>query len=242
MTESVCPCWHRKDPERPRQSAPGVLLCPGHLSGLSDNLHELARLHDELAAHLIAQGGSGEGRRTDSDETGIDLNASVVRARDHIRATLVAWTRITLEEGPWHQAPVDTLPAIARWLAVRADWLANREWTVELVDNLHETLRESRGLIQPNTTYRIELGPCPESVLVEGDEPTVIRCGGTVFAVMQRVTSAEALPSEVRCTLHGDDEEEPHAWGPMQWHALGRRMGRTMHPDAATAFIRAVAG
>lgn len=240
MSDLTCPLEHRHQPERPRNLADGIRVCWGHRTGFQTDLAAMPALHRELEQHLTGSGG-GPGDRS-SDESGLSLNPAVVAARDHIRMTLVAWTRIALEEGPWNVPPADDIAPIARWLLARTDWLLNQDWTPEVVDNIHETRTEARALIQPNTTYRIELGPCPELVYDEGSEAAIHRCPGTVVAVMRKAASREQLPSEVVCTEHGSDEENPHAWGPMQWHALGRRMGRSNHEDATTAFLRALTG
>lgn len=238
MTDLLCPLVHARDPDRPRRLYDGARLCLGHEKRTTSDLARLAGLHEELTAHLAGGGGDGA-RRTRSDETGISVNIKVIKARDHIRATLVSWTRIALEEGPWQHAPDDDLRAITAWLERRTDWLLHQDWTPELSTNLHITRIEARALIQPNTTYRVELGPCPEVLLtLDGDRVNQARCPGTVVAVMRKAASREQLPSEVLCTEHGEDEENPHAWGPMQWHALGRRMGRSDHTDAAAAFLR----
>lgn len=242
MSDSAltCPLHHHNDPDRPRQLHDGARLCYGHEKRTIIDLASLAALHDELTTHLTGQGEGG--RRGKSDETGIAVRTDVIKARDHIRNLLVGWTRIALEEGPWGHAPDDDLHAITAWLIRRGDWLLRQDWTVELSANLHTTLVEARALIQPNTTYRVELGPCPELVYDEGAEQAIHRCPGTVVAIMRKAASREQLPSEVVCTEHGDDEENPHTWGPMQWHALGRRMGRSNDDDAAAAFLRAVSG
>ena len=231
----ICPLPHRHEPERPRRTSEGTRICAGHLRGMIDDLDDLAALHDELADYLIGSGG-GPGDRT-TTETGISLNPNVVRARDHIRATLVSWTLIVLEEGPSDHGPEDTIPAMSTWLTCRFDWLTHQDWTPELATNLRETRNEARALVQPDNAYRMELGPCPELV---GEVQA--HCTGTVIAVMRRASSREQLPSVVKCTAYGDDPEEPHLWSPMQWHALGRRMGRSMHESAAEAFLRAVSG
>lgn len=232
----LCPLPHKRDPERPRRAAFGVRVCAGHLLGLAEDIAALPRLHATLAQHLVASGGGDGGRSSDAD-VGVDLNPAVVTARDHIRQTLVSWALIALEEGPWDTAPEDDVRHIAVWIGKRCDWYANQDWTDEFVSNIRETVRESRALIQPNSTYRIEIGPCPELL---GDDQA--HCEGVVIAVMQRASSREQLPSEIRCTAHGEDEDEPHAWSPIQWHALGRRMGKSMHASAADAFIRSVSG
>lgn len=242
MTEpAICPLAHRSEPDRPRRATHG-LLCAGHYRGLADDLASLPGLHDTLAKYLVRSGGGDGGRSSDSDAVGIDLDGEVVKARDHIRHLLTSWALIVLEEGTWTQQPDDDVRSVARWLLARLDWMAGQPWADEFADNVRTVVRESRAQVQPNTTYRVELGPCPELLpVVEDDDIRLDPCPGTVVAVMQRVTSSERLPSEVRCTEHGDDEEQPHAWGPMQWHTLGRRMGRSAHASALEAFLRGVA-
>lgn len=240
--DAICPLAHRHDPDRPRRAAHGR-LCHGHAAGLAEDLEALPGLHATLESYLVRTGG-GDGGRAGRDSIGINLDPGVVAARDHIRHTLVSWALIVLEEGPWTVAPDDTPRAIATWLRTRVGWLADQDWTEELVTNIRETTAEARAQIQPNAVYRVELGRCPVEILHMDDEGHVISeaCDGTVIAVMRKAASREQLPSEVRCTSHGDDEEAPHVWGPMQWHALGRRMGRSLDASAADAFLRAVGG
>ncbi len=236
MTDDMlCPVPHRKDPERPLKAATGARICEGHLRGLHDNLGELPRLHHALAEHLTRGGGSEPGG---SLAVGIALDDAVVAARDHIKATLVSWACIALEEGPWTVPPPDNPDAIARWLRVRINWLANQEWTAELVTNVAETTSEARRQVQPDKPYLVELGPCPQPTVTFADgDPVIGPCDGTVIASMRRADSL--LPSVLYCTTRGEDEEDPHQWGPAQWHTLGRRMGKALNPDAAATFMRA---
>lgn len=207
-------------------------LCEGHYNGLRRNLAELPALYAELAAYLVNSGAAGSGP---GQSVGIVLDGAVVVGRDHIKHTLVSWARIALEEGPWRIAPQDTVADMARWLDARAEWLSNREWSDEIARNLAETASEGRRLVQPDKPYIVELGPCPELI---GDEQT--RCNGQVMAIMRRADSL--LPSVVRCTTHGDDDEDAHAWGATEWHALGRRMGKALNTSAMAALVGALAG
>lgn len=237
MNDALCPLTHKRDPERPRTAAPGARLCHGHLGQLADNLEQLPDLYAELAAYLTTPGASVPGG---SLSTGITLNDAVVASRDHIKHTLTSWACIALEEGPWTQAPDDNPRAIARWLFGRMDWLVDQDWTAEFAGNIAETAGEARAQVQPDHPYLVELGPCPERVWdYDGDEgPVIVKCDGTVVAKMRRADSL--LPSVVTCTSRGhDDEEEPHAWTPAQWHTLGRRMGLALNPDAAATFVKA---
>lgn len=231
MSEAAnCIASHRRDPDRPRRALDGGHLCAGHIGGLRRDLATLPTLHRLLATSLGGANAPDDGRTGLS--TGIALDQEIVRTRDHIRATLVSWAQITLEEGPWTVAPRDALTDIAIWLDARIPWLAARPWADQLVKNLSETTAEARALIQPDRPYRVELGPCPELL----DDDT--RCDGTVIAVMRRQDSL--LPSVVRCTSHGDDDENPHAWGAAQWHALGRHMGLTLNDTGMATLIAAL--
>jgi hypothetical protein len=233
VTDDTCIAPHRHDPDRPRRAVDGLRLCPGHLEGLRRDLRELPRMHAELAGRLLEVGDQG-GRTGRGDAVGIALSDTVVRTRDHIRATLVSWAQVALEEGPWKTAPADNLPTIGAWLDDRAEWFAAREWADEVVRNLAETISEGRAALHPNSVYRVELGPCPEVV---GDD--LVRCGGLVIAFMRR--QDDVLPSVVRCTAHGDDgEDDPHVWTADRWHALGRRMGRDLNPEAAATLLAAI--
>lgn len=239
----TCPIPHRTYPERPRRAATGVLVCEGHRRDLPVRIRELGHLHAQLTAHLVARGdGTSDGSRGPSKSTGIALNPPVVAARAEIRNCLVAWVRITLEEGPAKTLPADDVARMTDWLARRSDWLAAQLWIDDLFADVAATTRQARGLVQPNTLYRVEIGPCPEVVLTLHDDGSIEsqRCPGQVVAVMHRATSRELLPDACVCTEHGEDEEAPHAWTPSQWHTLGRRMGRTLDLDAADAFVRAV--
>lgn len=230
MSDAICPCEHMRDPERPRASRDGVRLCEGHYAGMRENLTALPKLHDALAQYL-ALTGSGDGGRSSASGIGIALNPGVVSARDHIKATLTSWALIALEEGPWRIPPADRAQAIAEWLDLRADWMANRDWSAEFVRNLAETAGEARSMLAPSGAYVIELGPCPEV----GMDEAQTRCHGTVMAVMHRVDSGGT--SVARCT--GD---EPHEWGATAWHTLARRMGKTLNANASADLIAAMTG
>lgn len=229
MTDHVCPCAHAREPERSRPSRDGVRLCEGHYAGMRENLADLPRLHDALAQHL-ALTGSGDGGRSSASGIGIALNPGVVAARDHIKATLVSWACIALEEGPWRIPPADRAHSIAAWLDNRAEWLANREWSAEFVRNLAETAGEARSMLAPSAVYVVELGPCPEV----GIDEEQTRCDGTVMAVMHRADSQGV--SVARCT-----GETAHEWQATAWHTLARRMGRTMNPDAVQRMVDGLA-
>lgn len=242
MSDLLCPLEHHHQPERPRRVRDGSWICYGHEKRLRIDLATLPHIYDSLVLHLAGGGGSDGIRRGRDDATGIALNRKVTAARHHIRNSLVTWVRIALEDGPWKHYPADDVHSMAVWLLRRDTWLLSHQWTPGLAKEWHDNVAEGRALMQPNTAYQVEIGRCPEQLLVmDGDLEAFVACSGTVVAQMHHASSRELLPSVILCTEHGDDEDEPHAWTPIQWHALGRKMGRSMHESAAQAFLRAIA-
>ncbi len=211
MTRAVpmplCPMPHAPDhdgSERHVQAADGLVLCRWHRDRLARQITRMPALHAALADALVATGRRGD-PVTVTRDPGIDLDPRAVAARDHIRAELASYVRICHEEGPWSSWPDDTIPAMAGWLVVRADWLAARDWADEAARSIDYTWREGWRVAYPDGSRRILLGPCPQP-----------GCDGEIAATVR--DADDLLPSVVRCT----DQEEPHEWPADRWPALGR--------------------
>jgi hypothetical protein len=217
----VCTAHH----DEPTTTAPGLRLCAGHANGLTCDLQALPGLHRALEQHLIrvATGGTVV---SVTREPGIDLDPSIVRARDHIWADLHCWTSIVFEERHLHQRPVDSIPAMAAWLGWHTTWLAASPWAAEVADDFATSAMEARAAIDPNRARRLDIGPCPEQLLNQDTGQPLGACPGQLYAIIRPADSL--LPSAVYCTHHDD-----HAWTPNGWHALGRRMARTGWHDLA---------
>lgn len=238
MSAALCPLPHRDG--RELRVGRGLVVCGGHLRGLQNDVASIPGLYRTLERHLVSSG-SGESGGRRGDEIGANLNPEVMDARHELRNLLVTWVRVTVDEGPWQHYPADSLDEMMRWLVTRSHWIGARAWAPEMVTDVRWHVGRGRHLVQPNTTYRVEIGPCPEVVLsLEGDAVLATKCEGTVIAVMHRAASREMLPGVIECTAHGEDEEAPHRWTPTEWHTLGRKMGRSDHGNAVDAFLRSL--
>ena len=224
----LCPRTHRDD--TPRRAAPGLALCWGCRDRLEWHLAELPALHQACAAALRGRSGANTaGPVSWHPEPSWAVLDDPVAARTHIEVELHTWCRIVLDEGPWTVPPADDLRAIAAWLTARVDWCAARPWADEIARTIDDTWAEARRAAYPDPAHRIDVGPCPES-----------GCDGRLIASMRR--SDQLLPSDIRCSVHGADEDDPHAWTADQWHALGRRLGIRMHAARAVALARDLVG
>jgi hypothetical protein len=209
----------------------GLNLDAGCLDALAGDVATAARLYRELDAALVRPSRPDEGGAKRATSVGINLDDLAVKAREHIRVTLVGWVRVAQEERPkatgW---PLDEVADMACWVGRNLTWYAGREWVDEMARTFATTVDEAKAAIQPDRARRMEIGRCPERLTDdEGQDAGV--CTGTLFALIRPADSL--LPCDIRCTTDGE-----HRWTADQWHALGRRLNGTGHADLA----RRVAG
>lgn len=88
--------------------------------------------------------------------------------------------------------------------------------------------RNLKAVAHGTRTRSIEVGPCPEVVIVideDNDLETFARCHGTIVAVLtERDPDNEEdglLPHHLTCTIHAE-----HTWQPWQWADIGKRIER----------------
>lgn len=107
--ERLCPLLHRDHPDRPSRSAPGSILCKGHIAKTLHALTDLPARYDELATVAAPSGQSSQGSR--SAETPIPYrgNAADLRygGQDRtgnpwdqlgIREAVISWARNIAED------------------------------------------------------------------------------------------------------------------------------------------------
>lgn len=198
----------------PRPAGAPYWLCHGCASRLREQLLGLPSLY--AACELALAGGSGStGEKvTHRKDPGLVLSLAAYRARIAIRAELVSWARIVIEERGLQVAPADTVPAMAGFVAAHVDWLAQQDYVDETARTIDETTREARAAAFPRKASRIVIGPCVAD-----------RCDGTLIAVLRE--DADLLPSIIRCNAERPDDVEewqPHEWAPSQWMNLGRQI------------------
>ena len=156
----------------------------------------------------------------------VDLHAADVRretARD-----LAYWCRYVLDEV--NHGNIRTIVRardIAQMTRFIDTWALNLAEQLPLdADNCHREMtrnaRNLEALARGWRTKRIEIGPCPETIIIMvGDLEETTRCAGTLWAEMREDDNG-MLPMSVRC------DTQPHAWTPWQWRDLGRRLGQSI--------------
>ena len=216
MTHTHALCLVDHDP-RPRQAAPGSTVCHGCRLHALDATAQMPALWHHLENYLDTRNSSSPltGMPTGTPDPGISINHAVARTRANIRIHLECWTRIGIDEGPWHTQPPATLTAMAHWIATRIDWYTNQDWSDEFITQTLELRAEGRRHRQPNKAATFTVGPCPEP-----------DCTGTLITRLRPADSL--LPSVIWCDTAPVDEEtgeQLHVWPAGDgWHQLGRKI------------------
>jgi hypothetical protein len=212
---------------QPRPAADGVLLCQVDQERIGTDATTIADIYDELAYSVMPSGnGQGQpiGRSSDGPPAPRD---KVVNIRTEIRHVLASWCRLVGEERG-HQLPADEVSAMGAYVAKHATWLAAHGAAGEVAEELSSLRRRAWSVAYPNGTRVMEIGPCPQVVVMQHDcegqpvpphHPACVRaepCPGTLRAIM-RPRDEGLLPSEVVC-----DTDPQHRWSSSEWRQLDR--------------------
>lgn len=206
-TVDICPAEHRHDPDRPRQSAPGLRLCPGCLSGVRRHLADLPWLHREVVASMPTQRRAGGAPVSGTREPGIPVNLPAGELASQIRYDLYAMCTWVATDRGLHLPADGRVPAVCEWLTRHVDWLAASQYAAEVRGVLTELVGAAYRVIDPDRRP-LKLGPCVE--LVDGEI-----CEGTLRASVLDVD--DPRPSKIwcdGCTLE---------LTPQQWFRFGRK-------------------
>ncbi len=224
----------------PREVRDAAYLCQPCRSRLGRLLAELPSLHAELGESLASarRRGQGKGR-----SKGVNLEEIVTRARDHVLAWVLDWSRIVSEERGLHLPAPAMVDTFAHWLGRHVDWLSHQPFADEVLTNLEETHGEARRARQIVPPRRFLLRTpdgrpvaCPKRA--EGPMPWGAEghpvCPGMIEATV-RVDSPLELRSTLTCLA-----DPSHEWAPSEWGNLGRKLNPAMDEGAARALSRAV--
>jgi hypothetical protein len=133
------------------------------------------------------------------------IRTDVLSLRRQTTDTLTSYALLVCEERDLHTTlHGDDVPALTRFLAAHAEWLAGFDtYAPQELRHLAHLLEQ---VVRQTMPARVkQIAPCPED-----------GCGGILEAVVRR--DDDLLPSNVHC-----DGEHHHTWPPHQWLALGRR-------------------
>lgn len=217
-TPDTCLAPHRRDPDRPRRAVDGGYICPGHLTGLRRDIAALPGLHDALADQQAHGHGSAGQRVSGSPGRPMPISPALAAHRDRIRATLVSWCLMVMDERDL-EGPADTVPAMAAWLERHTLWLACHSGVaVEVVSEIRGVTGRARRLLEPPPT-RLETGErC--KVVQDGE-----RCEGTVTLLV-------SLDEEwtASCDTCGPQEPAPYL--------RDRLPGRMVNVERVRTYVR----
>lgn len=208
MTAAVCPLPHRAESDgtvRPRRAADGVRLCVGHLLGLHRDIAELPALDSDLLRAHVTSGDPGRDKVSGTPNPSMPIREEVAEARAGIMAFLAGWAgNVADERGT--TAPRREVSALAVWLESQVDWIAAREFVVDVWAELIEAKAKAWRLAYPSGRRRIVVGEC-----IEPD------CAGTLIAYV--ASTDQLLPSTVVCDLRPE-----HEWPASRWKELARKV------------------
>lgn len=150
---------------RPARDA--AYFCDDCGHALAVALGEVPWLDEELDVSISRQkGATYNGTTSRGAEKPSPVNWGASEAKGHLRSVLVSWARFCDEEGvrnasPHLGLPVDTLPALSRWLLWRVDGLALLDIGPEAVDEITDAVAQCHRRID-RPADRQYLGKCAE--------------------------------------------------------------------------------
>lgn len=156
-----------------RPVADNARLCSGCTGRLMRDLGDLGGLADELQTTRLRQsrtGGQATGVLSRAYERPLPWNERASQTADLLRATVVAWVRIVLEDRG--KCPDDTIQACGTFLLHHLEHLRHAEWAPEIADEIHHVVTEAQRVIDlaPDRLY---IGPCdPDGRYGEAPCPT----------------------------------------------------------------------
>lgn len=202
MTPGICILPHHRDPDRPRGTAEGLLVCKGHYDRVLEQLDDIQSLLFEVPDVFPVKGGS-DGRSSKGAAPPVPVRLDVIALHDprngqatepgdipDVWGVLSAWAAQVIEERPARDVgPVGTLKANHDWVCAQ-DWVGDYTAELRLVEN---ALRSVTGLQRPKP-----VGRCPRFI---GTGKDIRECGGGIWPILD----GEGKPTDsVGCSACGE--------------------------------------
>lgn len=182
----------------------GRRLCARCLRATRANLRELPAAYRDCEQRLVRTPEALTERVSGAMATGISLNETAVTARSDILRVLSSWGALVVEDREVAGPDRLEVTRLVAFLDGHLDWLATHDAAADLATELAELADAARQVLDPDTTVRLELGPC-----AEGD------CGRPVVATIRPCDVP--IAHQVRCAAG-------HEWPPHRWLLLARRV------------------
>lgn len=228
-----CVLPHRHDPDRPRPTEDGLMVCRGCLANLEQVLAELPAQYRGLS--VVASGGLAGAKVSGSPEARLPINPAAAEARRDILWKLVSWLRLIAEERGISEPTSNDIGVVTCWLLVHLRWACAQPWVDEYALELRGMRGRALSLLFPSGRRRIVVGACIERA--EGPVTPaglVPMCPGMLTATVARTD--DILPSSVDCDVFPD-----HTWEANRWPALGVRLHGALDYDRRAVEAFAVA-
>lgn len=201
----------------PWQAADGRYLCEIHARRIGEDALTIALRYADLGRVLTSTGSAlGDIVSGSKKETGMQLNDRAAEMRMIIKHRLVALARMISEDRGF-ALPEDRVPALARYVAANAPWLAAHPAAGDFSEELADAASDGFRIAYPTGARRYQLRDpenhpvgCKETV--EDDQP----CPGTLWTVLRRTDSL--LPSELVC-----DHDQEHYVPAEKWMSFGKQ-------------------
>lgn len=216
---NLCIAKHRREPARPRRALDGAYICAGCMTQLTDNLHDLSRLYEDLGEHLAVAGTSGQ-RVSGSPGTPLPINTGVAEHRAQIKGVLASWALLVVYERGITPPESTAVTGTAPLILAHSTWAAGHDWIDELVHEVRALTIRARRLLDPDR--HLATGErC--RVIPKGED----RCAGTITMIH---TADETWTA--RCDVCGPQEAASYLHG--------RTTGRWVTVDRVVTYARRV--
>lgn len=208
--------------ERPVSDATICNHCKRDLERVLCEIPWLERELELTIARLSRFTEASDGGR--SAETPVSYHLAASQAASNLRAILVSWVRLTMEESEETRWPRDTMASMSRHLVRLLPWLRQHDAAAELVDEIQQAVWPCRRIVDtPTNRTTFDVGPCPET----WDGGT--SCDGIVRAFIPASDDDQAHMACNSCQTR---------WEAWQWLRLGPRIIARKEQEARLANLR----
>ena len=202
-SERLCPLPHPSHPDRPSRSAPGTVLCAGHVSKVADQLELLARFDADAdqAAYAQAVSRKPSAPITGHGEKPLPIDPRVCEHRLLVGQVLASWVLLVAEDRQVSPPQVHAEPrtkALCAFLSVHHAWSVTQPWAEDYAGEVLALGRKAWSLLNPSGRRQFPIGPCQEWVDVEG---TLTRCPGTLYALLTPDDPTYDAGNELACDM-----------------------------------------
>lgn len=212
----VCPCDHPGHPDRPSYSAPGTVLCAGHVSKVESVLSQLSTfdadadqaIHDQALSRHVGAPVSGD------PEPPLPIDPRITEHRQQIGQVLASWCQLVAEERDI-RPPEGVTTALCGFLTRHHGWSVEQPWADDYAAEILELGRRAWSLLNPSgrRQFTNRIMRCVEIDDVDGS-----RCPGNLWCFLTPDDPYAEAKSVLVC------DECGHEVTSDKWMTYGRKV------------------